>query len=232
MFDKENDRREPAPLTVGKPILDRLSSEVTSIVTQALSPLSADERNALHRQSWFTIIRRDKNAFVATLAFEATIERLQQSQAKNGTVFIQEAVLMECIHYLVWCEGPLNTILGEVCFLGVRAGFPFRSWRNSELVQLDSPQDIMDTSVSLKAGYLQANHVTFPQGVFDPKVRNAIAHMDFKLTPEGDILYWSRLSGRPEHTTLWKLQRRVWALRDVCITIEKTVADGIARYLQ
>jgi len=185
----------------------------------------------LHRESWFTIMRRDHRAFKATLALEETIERLRQAQLANGTVFIQEAALMECVHYLVWFEGPLNTILGELCFLGVRAALPFRVKRDSEWVQLTTPQDIMDASVSLKAGYLRSNQVRLPQGVCDTKLRNAVAHMDMELTEDGSILYWPRLSEQPEHTTLWKLQRRVWAVRNVCVTIQKAVAAGIRRYL-
>src|SRR5256712_7971317 len=124
MAANEDDEPRPAPPTVGQPALDRLRSSVISLVTEALSPLSDEEREGLHRESWFTIMRRDSHAFTATLAFEATVERLRQAQLEDGTVFIQEAALMECVHYLVWCEGPLNTILGEVCFLGVRAALP------------------------------------------------------------------------------------------------------------
>ena len=159
--------------------------------------------------------------------------RAIRSDFKNSmTVFIQEAALMECVHYLVWFEGPLNTILGEVCFLGVRAGLQFHVWRDSNLVmELASPQEIMDASVSSKAAYLRSNNVRLPQGVCDPKLRNAVAHMDIELAEDGSILYWPRLSERPEHTNLWKLQRQVWAVRDVCITIQKAVADTIGHYL-
>ena len=221
---------ERALPTVSQPALDLLRSGVISIATRALSPLSDEEREMVHRESWFTILRRDHRAFKATLAFEETIERLRKTQLADGTVFIQEAALMECLHYLVWFEGPLNTRLGEVCFLGVRGGTPFLVKRDSDWVQLVSPQEIMDASVSLKAGYLRSNQVRLPQGVCETKLRNAVAHMDIELTEDGSILYWPRLSEQPEHTNIWKLQRQVWAVRDVCITIQKAVADTIGQY--
>ncbi len=230
MSSGTNENKPDTP-SLSQAALDILKNGVTSIVTQALSPLSPEEREMLHRESWFTIIRRDQRAFRATVAFEETIERLRQAQLTDGAVLIYEAALMECVHYLVWFEGPLNTIISEVCLLGVRADLPFRVKRDSEWVQLTSSQEIMDTPVPLKAGYLRANQVRLPQGVCDPKLRNAVAHMDIELTDEGRIVYWPRLSSKPEHTNLWKLQRQVWAVRAVCITIQKALADTIGKYL-
>src|SRR6266540_7294184 len=48
----DGQRQERALPTVSQPALDLLRSDVSSIATRALSPLSDDAREMLHRESW------------------------------------------------------------------------------------------------------------------------------------------------------------------------------------
>ncbi len=211
---------------VDKQALDLLHRGIIAVASKALSPLTDQQREALHRESWLTILQRDRHAFTNTIAFEETIERLRKTQvAEEGEVYKEEAALMECLHYLVWCEGPFQTILAEICFLAVNAGAKFVVKRYPKEKPLSSAEDILETSVTEKTRFLHGEGIIIPQGIFDVKLRNAVAHMDFEVTGEGEIRYDSR------RIDLWRLQRKNWAMRDTCVTMQEAIADGVGLYL-
>ncbi len=206
--------------------LDLLREGILKMADLALAPLSAHEREILHRETYLSIMKRDSRVFANTLAFEATIERLRKTQeAAEGEVLLREAGLMECLHYLIWCEGPFQMALGHVCHWAIAAGHKFVVTRRGTKWPIESPTQVLETLVSEKARFLKSGGVVIPQGIFDHRLRNSVAHMDFEITDQGRILFDSR------RIDLWRLQKKNWAIRDTCVAMQRAIAEGVGRYL-
>ncbi len=107
----------------------------------------------------------------------------------------------------------------------MNAGAKFVVKRYPEEKLLSSAEDILETSVTEKSRFLRGEGIIIPQGIFDVKLRNAVAHMDFEVTGEGEIRYDSK------RVDLFRLQRKNWAMRDTCVTMQRAIADGVGLYL-
>ena len=202
-----------------------MTAFVAGLVKNSLGQMSPQERESVHRQSWFTTMERDRAAFKSTITYEQLILKLKEQDKQHGLLTDAEIAVLEGLHYLVNVEGPLQTMCAQLCLYAIKAGLPFEVQRGGQPGQVTTAEMILQTSMNEKLEFLEACKVRIPPGIYNPKLRNSVAHMDFSVSDAGTISY------DDEEITYERLERLVWTARDVFVTLQRAVAGVVGEFL-
>jgi hypothetical protein len=206
--------------------LSEMSALVTGLVRNSLGGMSRKEREALHMESWFTTMKRDRAAFKSTISFELTLEKLREEHESRGLLTDAEIAVLECLHYLTNVEGPLQTMVAQLCLYAIRANLVFEVRRGTRVERITTANGILATSTDEKLRFLADCGVRIPPGTYNRKLRNSIAHMDFSVGDNGTISY-------DDHTIPYsRVQRLVWNTRDVFVTLQRAVAAVVGEFIK
>jgi len=211
---------------VSPEVLAEMTACVAGLVTNSLGEMSPAEREAVHRESWFTTMQRDRAAFKSTIAYEQMLLKLKEQEKSKALLTPAEIAVLECLHYLVHVEGPLQTMCAQLCLYAVKANLPFEVRRHGATFTIATPEEILRTSLSEKLAFLETCNVRIPPGIYNPKLRNSVAHMDFTVLDDGTISY------DDEQIAYDRLERLVWNTRDVFVTIQRAVANVVGEFLR
>jgi len=206
--------------------LSEMTAFVRGLVENSLGKMTPQTREAVHKESWFTTAKRDRDAFKSTISFEQTLLKLKEQDKKLGLLTDAEIAVLECVHYLVNVEGPLQTMCAQLCLYAIKAGLPFEVRRGSQTVQIATAEAILQTSMDEKLEFLARCNVRVPPGTYNRKLRNSIAHMDFGISDNGSISY------DEEEITYERLERLVWNTRDVYVTLQRAAAGVVGEFLK
>lgn len=206
--------------------LDEMTVFITGLVKNSLGQMTPQTREAVHKESWFTTMKRDRAAFKSTISFELTLLKLKEQDKKHGILTDAEIAVLECMHYLANIEGPLQTMCAQLCLYAVKAGLTFEVRRGTQTVQITTAEAILQTGMDDKLKFLAECNVRIPPGTYNRKLRNSIAHMDFSVADDGTISY------DDEEITYGRLERLVWNTRDVYVTIQRALAGVVGEFLR
>jgi len=206
--------------------LQAMSDSIVRLVKESLTPMDAKERESVHKDSWFSTMKRDRAAFKSAISFELVLQKLQALYDEQGLLTEMEIAVLECIHYLMNVEGPLQTISAQLCLYAVKAGSSFEVRRGTQIDRILTSEAILDTSMDEKLRFLASCHVRIPPGIWNRKLRNSVAHMDFSIKADGTVGYDN------EEISYAKLQRLVWNTRDVFVAMQRAVAGVVGAFLK
>src|SRR3989454_10668086 len=114
----------------------------------------------------------------------------------------------------------------QLCLYAVKANLPVEVRRHGATFTIATPEEILRTSLSEKLAFLETCNVRIPPGIYNPKLRNSVAHMDFTVLDDGTISY------DDEQIAYDRLERLVWNTRDVFVTIQRAVANVVGEFLR
>lgn len=206
--------------------LEEMTAFIKGLVKNSLGQMTPHARESVHKESWFTTMKRDRAAFKSTISFEQTLLKLKKQHEEDGFLTDAEIAVLECLHYLVNVEGPLQTMCAQLCLYAIKAGLTFVVRRGAQVVQITTADAILESSMDEKLGFLAECNVRIPPGTYNRKLRNSIAHMDFSVANDGTISYEN---GK---ITYSRLERLVWNTRDVFVTIQRAIAEVVGEFLR
>src|SRR3989475_3253118 len=209
---------------VSPEVLAEMTACVVGLVTNSLGGMSPAEREAVHRDWWSTTMQRDGAAFKTTIAYEQMLLKLKEQEKSKALLTDAEIAVLEGLHYLVNVEGPLQTMCAQLCLYAIKAGLAFEVQRGGRPVQITTAEMILQTSMNEKLEFLEACNVRIPPGIYNPKLRNSVAHMDFSVSNDQTISY------DDEQITYERLERLVWNTRDVFVTLQRAVASVVGEF--
>lgn len=222
----EHDAARGGSDTVSTKALDEMTRAIAALVSDTLGNTTASGREAIHKESWFTTMKRDRAAFKSVISYELVLTKLKSIHEKQGLVDESEIAILECMHYLTYCEGPLQALTGQLCLYAVRGGKSFEVRREPQTISISTPEAILETSLDEKLNFLAACGVRIPSGTYNRKLRNSIAHLDFSVERDGSI------SNANERITYQRLERSVWNIRDVFVAMYRAISGVVGKFLK
>lgn len=211
---------------VSAEVLSEMTAFVSGLVRNSIRRMTPQQREAAHKESWFTTMQRDRAAFKSTISYELLLLKLKEQDKKLHLLTAAEIAVLECLHYLVNVEGPLQTMCAQLCLYATKAGLTFEVRRDGQTFPVTTAEAILQTSMNEKLEFLESCNVRIPPGIYNPKLRNSIAHMDFSVSDEGTIAYDN------EEIAYDRLERLVWNTRDVFVTLQRAVAAVVGEFLR
>jgi hypothetical protein len=211
---------------VSDPALEEMSVFITGLVKNSLGRMTPEAREAVHKESWFTTMKRDRATFKTTMSFEETLLKLKKQHEESGLLTDAEIAVLECLHYLVNVEGPLQTMSAQLCLYAVKAGLKFEVKRGKQIVQITTGEAVQQTSMDEKLAFLAECGARVPPGTYNRKLRNSVAHMDFSVDDDGTISYGG------ERIAYLRVERLAWSTRDVFVTAQRAIAGVVGEFLR
>lgn len=118
--------------------------------------------------------------------------------------------------YLILSEGIFSRQIDFICFFLIKSGLKFEIKERGRLKNIKTRQQIQKTFLRQKLMFLNNNGLKLFPKYFDCNLRNAIAHIDFEIDKDGNIIYDEKM------ITLKELEERNGNLLDLIVCIHES----------
>ena len=234
-----------APATMNEPdpqILVRVGVAFLDLMHKVERSMSPAQRSRFRREIESKWLPRESQAFEASMAAVGMVNGIVAAQhevhEKGGGGIIADKEFAEALllEYVALSEGLFYQQLRLVAFLTAQTGEPMakgeRAVRVQSVDEIQGPHVVLENLVSHAR---VSGFGTALDGIFENKVRRAIAHFDLAIDAEGNVRFYDTdKRGRRTHVgtcSIQELQRMNWTLRDFCQSFAIAPSDYAGREL-
>lgn len=101
---------------------------------------------------------------------------------------LQEITHLLIYEYLLLSEGIFAKQIDIICYLLVESGLKFEYEEKGKIKYANSISRIQKSYLTNKLNFLEKNHFDLINKYYNNELRNAIAHINFDINNEGDVI--------------------------------------------
>jgi hypothetical protein len=121
--------------------------------------------------------RMQENSLIWNQLF-GKIEKLQTSQTEDSLFLL--------LYILYFVEGPLNLVINEIAYSLMVKGH-HDIWSEQKQKFVSSFDELFEIRLFIKLEFLKKHGFGFLSEICSKEIRNAIAHQNFKIEPDGTV---------------------------------------------
>lgn len=213
-------------MELNEELFEKVSKLIYPLLKEALDKISIEKQEEINKeiiQKHFDERKRVIELYT-TVCF--TFKKIKEINHRENIFRNNELPHFLNYEYLLLTEGIFTRQINLICFFLVKNGREFEYYEREKRKLRTTIKQIQKAYLADKLNFLEDCDFGLFWKYYDNQLRNAIAHVDYKIDDDGNIIF------KDKKLSLEEYQQKIFDLMDLSCCITESLRRYYVKYVQ